>query len=300
MRRRVCAGAVAVCLVAAGCSGDSDSEAVDPSPSAADTSSAAPTTEASTATAAETAASTAEASAALPEETAFTQTSDVVYMTLDGAEILMDVYEPAGDGPWPVVVSFHGLSPQGKDDIGTTGIAREAATRGMVVFTPTWIAGDPFPITVETVETWDDTVSCAVAFAQQNAVEFGGDAATTVVDGFSAGAGGALLFASLEPSADPIPGCETNALPTPVTGFVLGDGEYWLHSRNFDGAFEADLEAMQARLAAMIGPSSWLANPGAEFFLWVAGNGTNSRPIGDPSDESGWLAQRDPDGTIRA
>jgi hypothetical protein len=81
---------------------------------------------------------------------------------------------------------------------------------------------------------------------------------------------------------------------------VLGDGEYWLHSQNFDGAFEANLDAMQARLAAMIDPSSWPANPDAKFFLWMAGNGTNPRTIGDPSDGSGWFAQRDPDGSIQA
>ena len=185
----------------------------------------------------------------------------------------MDVFTPAGDGPWPVVVSFHGLSNSGKDIRDTVVVAEEAATRGMVVFTPTWIAGDPFPITIETVETWDDTVSCAVSFAQQNAAEYGGDPTKTVVDGFSAGAGAALLFSSQDPRVDPITGCATDASPTAITGFVIGDVESWLHSQNFDGAFEADLEAMQVRLATLIDPTSWPPHPDAEFFLWVAAEG---------------------------
>jgi acetyl esterase/lipase len=170
----------------------------------------------------------------------------------------------------------------------------------MVVFTPTWIAGDPFPITSKTLETWDNTVSCAVAFAQQHAAEYGGDPTNTIVDGFSAGAGAALLFASQDPRVAPIAGCETAVLPAPVTGFVIGDAEAWLHSQNFDGVFASELDEAQARLAALIGPGSWDHGAGAVFHLWVAENGTNPRTIGDPSDDSGWFAQRDPDRSIQA
>lgn len=235
-----------------------------------------------------------------PEPPAFTETSDMVYMTVGGVELLMDVFVPAGDGPWPVVVSFHGLSNVGKDITETIVVAEEAAAQGMVVFTPTWIAGNPFPITSQTFETWDDTVSCAVAFAQEQAPEYGGDAAVTVVDGFSAGAGAALLFASQDPRVGPISGCETALVPTPVTGFVIGDGEAWLHSQNFDDAFVAERDAIQARLAALIGPSSWEQGAEATFHLWVSESGTNPRAIDDPSDGSGWFAQRDPDGSIQA
>ncbi len=230
---------------------------------------------------------------------AFTRTTDLVYLTLDGVEFLLDVYEPAGEGPWPVVVSFHGLSNAGKDDVGTTAVAGAAATEGLLVFTPTWIVGDPFPITTATFDTWVDIVSCAVAFAQQNGGQYGGDPSATVVDGFSAGAGAALIVASLEPSDNPVPGCAVDSSPAPVSGFVLGDGEYFLHSGNFDTAFDADLDAMRTRLSSLIDPTRW-SNPGARFFVWVADPGTSPRPVGDGSDETGWFAQRDGDGSIRA
>ena len=79
---------------------------------------------------------------------------------------------------------------------------------------------------------------------------------------------------------------------------MLGDGEYFLHSQNFDGAFQADPEAMQAAVTGLMNPTHWPADLDAEFFLWIPENGTAPRNIGDPSDESGWLAQRDPDGSI--
>lgn len=243
-------------------------------------------------------ASSTDASATEPP--LFIETSDMVYMTVDGVDLLMDVFTPSGDGPWPVVVSFHGLSNDGKDIRDTIVVAEAAAAQGLLVFTPTWIAGNPFPVTSETFETWDDTVSCAVAFAQEKAPEYGGDPTNTVVDGFSAGAGAALLFASQDPRRDPSSSCETDRLPAPVAGFVIGDGEAWLHSQNFDDAFAAEPDAIQARLAALIGPSSWGPGVGATFYVWVSENGTSPRTIGDPADESGWFAQRDPDGSIRA
>jgi len=76
---------------------------------------------------------------------AFTETSDVVYMTMNGVELLVDVYTPAGAGPWPVVVAFHGLDSRGKDEADTVAVAEEAAAQGMVVFAPSWIVWDPGP-----------------------------------------------------------------------------------------------------------------------------------------------------------
>lgn len=235
------------------------------------------------------------------EAPAFTETSDVVYMTLSGVELLVDVYTPAGAGPWPVVVAFHGLDSRGKDEVGTAAVAEDAAAQGMVVFAPSWIVWDPgpFPFTIEIFEGWKTAANCAVAFAQQRAADYGGDPANTTIYGFSAGAGAALL-AAVEPSGDPIPGCATDVGPAPVTGVVLGDGDYFLHTENFDEAFQADLKGMQAEVAALTNPSQWPSDLKARFVLWVAAEGTNPRTISDPSDASGWLAERDPDGSIRA
>lgn len=50
----------------------------------------------------------------------------------------------------------------------------------------------------------------------------------------------------------------------------------------------------------MITDSTGWANPGASFVLWAPERGTSPRPIGDEADKSGWFAQRDGDGSIRA
>jgi pimeloyl-ACP methyl ester carboxylesterase len=237
--------------------------------------------------------------AAGDETPAFTETTNIVYRTVDGVELLMDVFTPAGEGPWPMVVSFHGLSGVGKDDGGTVPVAEAAATDGMVVFTPTWIAGDPFPITRATFDGWDDTVYCAVAFAQEIATEYGADPTTTVVDGFSAGAGAALLYASQEPRVGSVEGCETGEAPTAVNGFVIGDAEAWLHSPNFDEAFQLETADMQDRLGRLIGPDTWDQATDVGFFIWVSESFGGPRPIDDPN-APGWFTQRDPDGSIEA
>jgi dienelactone hydrolase len=244
---------------------------------------------------------TATTSAAAVTTTAIpgiVKTTDLVYMTIDGSELLMDVYTPAGDGPWPVVVAFHGLSNAGKGDFDNVVVAEEAADQGMVVFAPTWIAGDPFPITIDVFEMFKDSANCAVAFAQENAINHGGDPANTVVYGFSAGAGAALL-ATVQPTEGQIAGCESGASPTPISGAVLGDGEYLIYTEGWDSAFEADLEAMQGAVASMTDASHWPPDLDTRFILWVAKPGTSPRTFGDPSDNSGWLGRRDSDGSIR-
>lgn len=290
VRRALPAAAVAIGLATAACSSGADIESVAP-------------------TVAATASGTPQASTSAPEASpspsptaaAFTETTDVVYMTMNGVELLMDIYTPAGAGPWPVVVAFHGLDSNGKDEIDTITVAEAAAAEGMVVFAPSWIIWDPgpFPFTIDIIEGWRSAANCAVAFAQEHAPEYGGDAATTIVYGFSAGAGAGLL-ASVEPSEGPILGCESDTSPAPASGVALGDGEYFLHSENFDAAFQADPVAMQMQVAALTDATHWPTDLHARFFLWVAAEGTSPRTFDDASDPGGWLAERDPDGSIRA
>jgi hypothetical protein len=220
-------------------------------------------------------------------------------MTLDGTNILLDVHTPEGEGPWPVIVNFHGLSSGLKDDGATTVVAEEAASQGLLVYSPTWLV-PPLDFNVETYRVWKEIANCAVAFAQQHAAANGGDPSKTVLHGFSAGIGPSH-FASLQQRSSPIEGCATDAPPLPVSGVVFGDGEYFLHSMNFDGAFAADPEEMQDEVAKLVDPDEWLLDLGTRFFLWVpSSNETAQRTINDPADESSWLALRDPDGSIRA
>ncbi|HEX9854363.1 MAG TPA: alpha/beta hydrolase [Acidimicrobiia bacterium] len=294
---------VAFSLIAVGCSSDSGGNASDSTsttiPAATTTTAAAAAT---TTTAAAATTTTAAAATTTTAEPSFVETTDLVYMTIGDAELLVDVYTPVGDGPWPVVVAFHGIDSDGKDGDDTATLAEAAVAEGLVVFAPSWIVWrppiPPVPVPLVTFREWTDAASCAVAFAQQNAPDFGGDPANTIVYGFSAGAGVGLA-ASMDANEDPIPGCSTDSPPAPVTGAVLGDGEYWLHSENFDPAFEADPAAMQAELAALMDPASWPTDLDAKFHLWVADDGTSPRAIDDPSDPSGWFALRDPDGSIQ-
>lgn len=248
----------------------------------------------------ETTTSTVEATATTLDA-AFSEMTDVVYMTVDGVELLMDVYIPEGEGPWPVVVAFHGLDSRGKDSQDNIPVAEAAANQGLLVFAPSWIVWDPppFPFTIASFEGWIGVTNCAVAFAQQSASELGGDPANTILYGFSAGAGAALI-AGVQPTVAPVDGCATEASPTPAMGLVLGDGVYFLHNEDFDAAFDADLAAMQDQVAALIDPTNWPQGWNAHFNLWVAQEGTNPRALPDPSDEAGWLALRDPTGSIRS
>ena len=245
---------------------------------------------------------TSEMTATEEFEVPVTETTSIVYMTVDGADLLMDVFAPEGEGPWPVVVSFHGCcgDPEGKDIPPTVSVAEAAAAQGMLVFTPTWLRFDDIPLTSATPVEAADRAACAVALAQQLAPEYGGDPTRTVVDGFSAGATAVLGLASDGPRSEPVAGCATNGLPTPATGFVLGDVESWLHTEFFDGAFAEDAASMQGIIASYLDPASWQLGPDAEVYVWATEGDAQPRQIGDLVDDAGWFAQRDPDGSIQA
>ncbi len=291
-KRRRCA-VVAVVLIGAGCSAGSGSV-----PDTAATFVPEPVDSGATTTST-TAPTTVQVS--VPPsvvDAPVTTTRDIVYMVVDDVEMGLDVYAPTEVGPWPVVVAFHGRSQQGKDAPGNELVPAAAAEAGMVVFVPTWYSGDPFPLQFDDIDMLTDAGNCAVAYAQEHAADHGGNATRTVVYGFSAGTGPALA-AAVDPSGSPIAGCEARTSPSPVAGVVLGDGEYFWQSEAFDGAFAADLAAMQAAVAAFTEPASWPDDLDATFFLWAAADGTAPRAIDDPWDEAGWLAQRDPGGSIR-
>ncbi len=218
------------------------------------------------------------------------------YLTIDGLDMAIDAFVPDSPGPWPVVVAFHGRSSEFKDADSTTSVAEAAAANGALVFTPTWIAGDPFPLDVGDIVDLRHAASCAVSFSQQWATELGGDAADTVVYGFSAGAGPAL--AALVAPVGNVSGCDTAQVPLPVSGAVLGDGEYFFQSQPFDDAFDDDAAAMQDEVARLVDRNRWPADLDAEVYVWAAQSGTAPRPLADPTAPD-WLADRDPDGDIR-
>jgi acetyl esterase/lipase len=292
------AAALAGAVLLAACGSSSESTVGEPAPSAVEASDP-PVTQSSTTVAATTAAPDQPAPTEPPpatvvpaDATAFTTTTDVVYATADGVEFAMDIYTPTGDGPWPVVLNYHGLGS--KNDEATTIVSETAATNGFLVYTPSWI-GDAFPFTTEVFDAWKDRASCSVAFAQQHAAANGGDATHTILYGFSAGVG-PVMFAAHQPRTEPVDGCATREPPVPPVGAILGDGPYFLHDPGFDVSFEADLAGMQEEVAALVDPANGPGELAARFFMWIPENDTGQRPLEDGSD---WLSMRDPDGSIR-
>jgi len=232
-------------------------------------------------------------------DSSVTVTKDIVYLEMNDHEYLVDVYVPAGDGPWPVVVALHGGLVY-KDNSVLTVIAKAAAEAGMLVFAPNWVAEWPAlsEMNADFVRSEAPVLPCALAFAYQEAAGYGGDSARTVVYGHSGGAtSGAQLV--LGPHADLTPGCLAQTPPVTPAGAVLGDAEYFSHATWWDGAFDEDLEEMQAIVAETVDPAFWPSDLPERFRLWAVTDGSFSRPFDDPWDENGWFVQRDPDGTIR-
>lgn len=229
----------------------------------------------------------------------FTEVSGLEYLDLDGDVLDMDIYAPSGDGPWPILVTFHGNSAEAQNSPSNTVIAEEAAARGMLVFAPSWIPPDPFPLGYDDIRDLATAGRCALAFAHEMAPEFGGDPSRTAVHGFSAGAGPAHSVA-IDPPLAATPGCVSGLVPSRVSAVALSDGEYFFHSAPFDGAFVDALVEMQDRVGAWIDPDRWPVELQAEFYVWAAEEGTAPRLLDEPGSATGWLAHRDPDGSIRA
>ena len=84
-----------------------------------------------------------------------------------------------------------------------------------------------------------------------------------------------------------------------AVGAVFGDSEYFLHTTWWDGAFDQDLDEMQAIVAETVDPAFWAFDLPERFRLWAVTDEPGARSFDDPWDEEGWFTQRDPDGTIR-
>lgn len=194
--------------------------------------------------------------------------------------------------------TFHGGTAQLKDNPSDQAIAEAAARASMVVFVPSWVERFSMDVGAADLSTGFANSACALAFAQQEAAAYGGDPDRTVVHGFSAGATAAAWLA-LGHGAEATPGCVADEPASAPVGAVLGDSEYFLHTRIFDKGFETEPEAMLVHVAAVTDPTTWADERAERFRIWSAASGTESRFFDDPWDDDGWLAQRDPDRSIR-
>jgi dienelactone hydrolase len=232
-------------------------------------------------------------------------TSDVAYES--GNPVLapgvLDVYAPAKAGPWPVVVMFHPLpSEVSKDSLAEP--ARRVADLGFVVLVPArGHASDGRYGSAGGAPTYDQLLAqnsqaaCAVGFARAHAAEYGGDPATMIVFGWSAGAmvGAMVAFARPEPSA----GCLAGTTLGAIDALITWEGDWILSNPalGWDGLLAAD-----PRLLANDTPWPHLAqdndlkvvmlvsdHPGAQF----------ERKVSDPGVADSFFAVRDPSGVLR-
>lgn len=207
---------------------------------------------------------------------------------------LLDVYAPVKAGPWPVVV----MLPAG-DKSSLSEHARRVADLGFVVFTATLDLFSSAP-SYDGLLATGSQAACAVEFARAKAGEYGGDPATLILFGHSAGASTASIvaFARSEPSA----GCLGNATLGAIDALVTWDGE-WLAQTTFMGWDE--ILAADARVFDALSPWTDLPahrdlkvvmlselKPNADF--------NYERPLPDAAAMDAFFGPRDPSGTLRA
>ncbi len=112
----------------------------------------------------------------------------------------MLVFAPDAEGPWPVVVAFHGIGGTGQD---MAEIATRLAREGSVVFAPTY--GTDIT-TQEGIDRAAVDAECGYRFARSIAAEYGGDLDQPVTFvGWSLGASAALgigLTEELDPTGE--------------------------------------------------------------------------------------------------
>jgi len=211
---------------------------------------------------------------------------------------VLDVYAPAAAGPWPVVVMLHGGFGS-KGDLAAH--ARGVADLGFVAFSATWGAGMPFGApTYDQLLATGSQAACAVEFARAHAAEYGGDPATMIVFGHSAGASTGAMVAFARPELSP--GCLVDATLGPIDALVTWDGE-WLAQTTYVGwderlaadprVFDAltpwtDLPEHKDLTVVMLSETE----PNADF--------NYERPLPDPEAMDAFFAPRDPSGVLRA
>jgi acetyl esterase/lipase len=120
-------------------------------------------------------------------------TRGVPFSKADGVPLSLDVYQPSGKGPFPIIMQIYGGSWQNGTPRSEEGFARHFAARGYLVVAmdyrhaPEW----KWPEQIVDART-------ALYWISQEAGRFGGDASRVVLVGWSAGAQLAMRLAYQE------------------------------------------------------------------------------------------------------
>lgn len=126
---------------------------------------------------------------------------NVLYDTIDGQKLLLDVALPKGDGPHPCVVIFHGgawrggsrkdvsVGDKSKDGKYLPSILEAVAARGYVAVAPSYRLAPKYQFPAQIQDA-----RAAIRFVRANAKEYGIDPNKIAAAGFSAGGHLALLL----------------------------------------------------------------------------------------------------------
>jgi len=232
-----------------------------------------------------------------PTGSAVAATTDVSYESTD--PLLwpgkLDVYAPVKAGSWPVVVMFPG-SGLSKDFLA--GFARGVAELGFVAFVADWgHSAQATGVVPNYQELVADTAqgACAVAFAQSNATQYGGDPATIILFGHSAGANEATMIAFLRPA--PTAGCLGGTEVGPIHALVTWEGDFLLADPVWNSTLAADPRPVDA-----ITPWKYLAGQkDLKVVMLVSDDpGANmATPLSDAKAADAFFKVRDPSGDLR-
>ena len=118
---------------------------------------------------------------------------DVEYLRVDGESLLMTVYRPIGDGPFPMLLRAHGGAWNAGDRLAGSLIDTRLAECGMVVAAHDFGLAPAYPYPAQVAQT-----NFAVRWLKAHAGEFNGDPSCVGGAGDSSG-GHTILLTAMRP-----------------------------------------------------------------------------------------------------
>ena len=119
---------------------------------------------------------------------------DAEYLRVDGESLLMTVYRPVGDGPFPMLLRAHGGAWNTGDRLGASPIDKQLAECGMVVAAHDFGLAPAYPYPVQVAQT-----NFAVRWLKAHATDFNGDPSCVGGAGDSSG-GHTILLTAMRPN----------------------------------------------------------------------------------------------------
>ncbi|NND01394.1 MAG: hypothetical protein HKN91_01275 [Acidimicrobiia bacterium] len=237
-----------------------------------------------------TATPTTTTSAPIPDQRYDLLTDEVVYHEDDDGAWEMKVFYPEAEGPWPLVVVYHGI-PEGP----SVTEARAIAARGAVAMAPRWVK--VYPPTMTREEYIDgalfDRAACAVNAGQQLAADYGADHSRTTISGFSAGmhAAGWVGLGLVRNDL-----CQSPLLSQP-RGVVLGDSQFLFYEGGWDESMANPGSPAADTLDRFVNPDRYNVAEDVSVYLWTSDH-RHGRDVEISPGTASWIGQRDTTGTL--